>query len=160
GQRASPHQGGSTPALPATLRMSPKVLVTASAVSCAAKRPGSVAWIAVSNSARRSPIRRLGENFAGGVILHWFSGTVREAAQARAFDLYFSVHPAVVRSKSGQAGQFIRETIEFNTTSWFRVPGYFYFPRNVPLPAPALLVLHEWGGPMLFGADRGSGEPV
>ena len=55
---------------------------------------------------------------------------------------------------------FIRETIEFNTAPWFRVPGYFYTPKNVPLPAPALVVFHEWGGPMLFGADRVSGEPV
>ncbi len=55
---------------------------------------------------------------------------------------------------------FIRETIEFNTTPWFRVPGYFYIPKNVPLPAPGLVVLHEWGGPMLFGADRVSGDPV
>lgn len=55
---------------------------------------------------------------------------------------------------------FIRETIEFNTAPWFRVPGYFYTPKNVPLPAPALVVFHEWGGPILFGADRVSGEPV
>jgi dienelactone hydrolase len=55
---------------------------------------------------------------------------------------------------------FIRERIEFNTTPWFRVSGYFYTPKNVPLPAPALVVLHEWGGPMLFGADRICGEPV
>ncbi len=55
---------------------------------------------------------------------------------------------------------FIREKIEFNTTPWFRVPGYFYIPKNVPLPAPALIVMHEWGGPMLFGADRVCGKPV
>jgi len=55
---------------------------------------------------------------------------------------------------------FIREKIEFNTTPWFRVTGYFYIPKNVPLPAPALVVFHEWGGPMLFGADRICGEPV
>jgi dienelactone hydrolase len=55
---------------------------------------------------------------------------------------------------------FVRETIEFNTTPWFRVPGYFYVPKNVPLPAPALVVMHAWGGPILFGADRVSGEPV
>jgi len=55
---------------------------------------------------------------------------------------------------------FIREKIEFNTTPWFRVPGYFYIPKNVTLPAPALLVLHEWGGPMLFGADRICGDPI
>lgn len=59
-----------------------------------------------------------------------------------------------------ETDSFIRETIEFNTTPWFRVPGYFYTPKNVPLPAPALVVFHEWGGPLLFGADRVSGEPV
>ncbi|MGW8181936.1 MAG: hypothetical protein ACWGQW_24680, partial [bacterium] len=59
-----------------------------------------------------------------------------------------------------ETDSFIRETVEFNTTPWFRVPGYFYIPKNVPLPAPALVVLHEWGGPMLFGADRVSGAPI
>lgn len=58
-----------------------------------------------------------------------------------------------------ETDSFVRETIEFNTTPWFRVPGYFYIPKNVPLPAPALVVLHEWGGPILFGADRVSGQP-
>ena len=41
-----------------------------------------------------------------------------------------------------ETDSFVRETIEFNTTPWFRVPGYFYVPKNVPLPAPALVVLH------------------
>ncbi len=59
-----------------------------------------------------------------------------------------------------ETDSFVRETVEFNTTPWFRVPGFFYVPKNVPLPAPALLVFHEWGGPMLFGADRVSGAPV
>ena len=54
--------------------------------------------------------------------------------------------------------QFIRERIEFNTTPWFRVPGYFYTPKNVRVPAPALVVVHEWGGPMLFGSERVCGE--
>lgn len=59
-----------------------------------------------------------------------------------------------------ETDSFVREKIEFNTTPWFRVPGYFYIPKNVPLPAPGLLVLHEWGGPMLFGAERVCGEPA
>lgn len=65
-----------------------------------------------------------------------------------------------VTSARWETDSFIRETIEFNTAPWFRVPGYFYTPKNVPLPAPALVVFHEWGGPILFGADRVSGEPV
>lgn len=63
-----------------------------------------------------------------------------------------------VTTASWETDSFVRETIEFNTTPWFRVPGYFYTPKNVPLPAPALVVFHEWGGPLLFGADRISGE--
>ena len=59
-----------------------------------------------------------------------------------------------------ETDSFIRERIEFNTTPWFRVPGYFYTPKNVPLPAPALIVMHEWGGPILFGAERVCGESV
>ena len=54
--------------------------------------------------------------------------------------------------------KFNRERIEFNTAPWFRVPGYFYTPKNVKLPAPALVVMHEWGGPMLFGSERVCGE--
>jgi len=62
--------------------------------------------------------------------------------------------------ESWETDDFVCERIVFNTTPWFRVPGYFYVPKNVPLPAPALVVFHEWGGPMLFGAERVCGEPV
>ena len=31
-------------------------------------------------------------------------------------------------------------------------------PKKVLLPAPALVVMHEWGGPMLFGSERVCGE--
>ena len=65
-----------------------------------------------------------------------------------------------VTTAKWETADFVRETIQFDTTPWFRVHGYFYVPKNVPLPAPALVVMHEWGGPMLFGADRVSGEPV
>jgi len=57
-----------------------------------------------------------------------------------------------------ETAAFVRERIEFNTAPWFRVPGYFYTPKNAHLPAPALVVMHEWGGPMLFGSERVCGE--
>lgn len=57
-----------------------------------------------------------------------------------------------------ETAEFTRERIEFNTSPWFRVPGYFYIPEKTPLPAPALVVMHEWGGPLLFGAERICGE--
>ena len=39
-----------------------------------------------------------------------------------------------------------------------RVYNHFYTPKNVRVPAPALVVMHEWGGPMLFGSERVCGE--
>jgi len=86
--------------------------------------------------------------------------------QAREFlmeRLHYTLPPVDLNSETldkYETDYFICEKIEFNTTPWFRVPGYFYTPKNVSLPAPALLVLHEWGGPMLFGADRICGKPV
>ena len=87
----------------------------------------------------------------------------RQARDCVVAGLHYDSGPLDLQAKTIErieAEGFIRETIEFNTTPWFRVPGYFYTPKNVPLPAPGLIVLHEWGGPMLFGADRVSGEPV
>lgn len=55
---------------------------------------------------------------------------------------------------------FTCERIAFNTAPWFRVPGHFYLPRHARRPVPALVVMHEWGGPMLFGAERVCGEPA
>jgi dienelactone hydrolase len=87
----------------------------------------------------------------------------REARECLRRGLHYDLPPVDLNSATlarVESAEFIRETIEFNSTPWFRVPGYFYIPKNVPLPAPALLVLHEWGGPMLFGADRVSGAAV
>lgn len=68
------------------------------------------------------------------------------------------LQPEVIEVQEHAA--FTRERIAFNTAPWFRVPGYFYLPRNAPRPLPALVLMHEWGGPMLFGAERVCGEPV
>lgn len=51
-------------------------------------------------------------------------------------------------------GDYIREEIRFNTAPWFRVEGYFLYPKNLTASVPAVLLLHEWGGPMMFGKDR------
>jgi dienelactone hydrolase len=86
-----------------------------------------------------------------------------EARECLRRGLHYDLPPVDLKPRTlarVESDAFIRETIEFNTTPWFRAPGYFYIPKNVPLPAPALLVLHEWGGPMLFGADRVCGEAV
>ena len=72
----------------------------------------------------------------------------KEARECLRRGLHYDLPPLDLKSRTlarVESDEFIRETIEFNTTPWFRVPGYFYIPKNVPLPAPALLVLHEWG---------------
>ncbi|MBN1672196.1 MAG: acetylxylan esterase [Kiritimatiellae bacterium] len=93
-------------------------------------------------------------------------GTFEEwAEQARAClldGLHYEPGPLDLQAETLERRErdaFIVERIMFNTTPWFRVPGYFFTPKHVPLPAPALVVFHEWGGPMLFGADRVVGEP-
>ncbi|MBT7863009.1 MAG: hypothetical protein HN712_22035 [Gemmatimonadetes bacterium] len=48
----------------------------------------------------------------------------------------------------------IVETVEFNTTPWIRVEGFFLRPQNATGPLPGLVVFHAWGGPMLFGKER------
>jgi TatD DNase family protein len=56
-----------------------------------------------SRRAASDVIDMVGANFRGAVILHWFSGSGREADRARVNRLYFSVNPAMIRSKAGQA---------------------------------------------------------
>lgn len=46
-------------------------------------------------------ISTIGERYPGRIILHWFSGSRRELERAIASGFYFSVGPAMVRSKTG-----------------------------------------------------------
>ncbi|MCK0146508.1 prolyl oligopeptidase family serine peptidase [Arenibacter sp. F26102] len=92
-----------------------------------------------------------------------YSEWARQARERLLSGLHYNLPPVNLQAQTletVETDSFIREKIEFNSTPWFRVPGYFYIPKNVPLPAPALIVMHAWGGPMLFGADRICGEPV
>lgn len=55
-----------------------------------------------SRRAAADVIDMVGRDFRGVVILHWFSGSLREAERARLNGLYFSINTAMIRSKSGQ----------------------------------------------------------
>jgi TatD DNase family protein len=48
-------------------------------------------------------ISTVGDKFPGAVILHWFSGSRRELERAIEFGFYFSVGPAMLKSKTGLA---------------------------------------------------------
>ena len=51
---------------------------------------------------------------------------------------------------------YTQELVAFNTTPWFRVEGCFLLPQGASAdrPVPAILLFHEWGGPMFFGKER------
>lgn len=54
-----------------------------------------------SRRAATDVITAVGDGFPGFVILHWFSGTVRELERAVAAGFWFSVNEAMLRSRSG-----------------------------------------------------------
>jgi TatD DNase family protein len=55
-----------------------------------------------SRRAARDVISAVGAGYNGSVILHWFTGTKREAEQALKCGCYFSVNPAMLVSKTSQ----------------------------------------------------------
>ena len=64
------------------------------------------------------------------------------------------VSPDAELLESVDCGWYIREKIAFSSCAFFRLTAYFMRPKNVPAPLPAVLLLHDWGGPMFFGMDR------
>lgn len=52
-----------------------------------------------SRRAEKEVVQAIGPTFAGQVILHWYSGPLSVARQAVENGLYFSLNPAMVRSK-------------------------------------------------------------
>src|SRR5438067_2468907 len=62
-----------------------------------------------------------------------------------------NLKPRVLRRE--QRDGFILERVAFNTTPWICVNGYFLIPDGVKLPVPGMVILHAWGGPMLWGKD-------
>lgn len=55
-----------------------------------------------SRRAASDVISVVGSGFNGSVILHWFTGTKREAEKGLKYGCYFSVNPAMLLSKSSQ----------------------------------------------------------
>jgi dienelactone hydrolase len=51
-------------------------------------------------------------------------------------------------------GDYIREHVEFSTTSDLRVPGYVLSPKSAKRPCPAIVALHDHGGFYLWGKEK------
>jgi dienelactone hydrolase len=60
--------------------------------------------------------------------------------------------PEVVERKD--CGDYFRERLYFNTTPDLRVPAYVLIPRNVKLPAPGVVALHDHGAFYLWGKEK------
>ena len=55
-----------------------------------------------SRRAASDVISMVGNNFPGTVILHWYSGGLGDLEQAVLNKFYFSINPAMIKSKAGQ----------------------------------------------------------
>ena len=62
---------------------------------------GDKILIVHSRKATADVVSAIGENFRGTVILHWYSGPKKILEKAIQNGLYFSVNPAMLRSKQG-----------------------------------------------------------
>ena len=51
-------------------------------------------------------------------------------------------------------GDYIEESLTFQTTPDLRVPAYFLIPKRVKLPAPGVVALHDHGGFYLWGKEK------
>ena len=54
-----------------------------------------------SRKAEKEVISIIGDNFPGKVILHWYSGSLRELEIALSYGFYFSINSAMTQSKNG-----------------------------------------------------------
>jgi dienelactone hydrolase len=63
-------------------------------------------------------------------------------------------HPNAEVVERTDCGDYIREKIYFNTTPDIRVHGYLLIPKNVRLPAPALIALHDHGAFYFWGKEK------
>ncbi|MEW5920527.1 MAG: Qat anti-phage system TatD family nuclease QatD [Desulfitobacteriia bacterium] len=56
-----------------------------------------------SRRAASDVIAMIGPNYPGRVILHWFSGTIKDLKKAMEYGMYISVNISMVRSAKGQS---------------------------------------------------------
>jgi len=56
-----------------------------------------------SRHAAGDVISAIGDNFRGTVILHWFTGSIKELDRALSYVMFFSINTAMVKTKKGQS---------------------------------------------------------
>jgi dienelactone hydrolase len=82
----------------------------------------------------------------------------QKRARAKVFEHMFYAPPPVDPQpqviRRTDRGSHIEEYLTFQTTPDLRVPAYVLIPRNVKLPAPTVIALHDHGGFYLWGKEK------
>ena len=82
----------------------------------------------------------------------------QKAARARVLEQLFYAPPPVAPTpeliRRTDRGDYIEESLTFQTTPDVRVPGYVLIPKKTTLPAPGLVVLHCHGGAYVWGKEK------
>jgi dienelactone hydrolase len=64
------------------------------------------------------------------------------------------VAPAADVIRREDRGDYVQETLTFQTTPDLRVPAYVLIPKKAKLPAPGIVALHCHGGFYVWGKDK------
>jgi dienelactone hydrolase len=64
------------------------------------------------------------------------------------------VAPAADLIRREDRGDYVQETLTFQTTPDLRVPAYVLIPKKAKLPAPGIVALHCHGGFYVWGKDK------
>lgn len=56
-----------------------------------------------SRHAAEDVISAIGDHFRGTIILHWFTGSLKELDRALSYGMFFSVNTAMAKTKKGQS---------------------------------------------------------
>ena len=82
----------------------------------------------------------------------------KQKARGRLLDLLHYAPPRVdpkgETTERVDRGDYFQEKVLFNTTPDIRVPALLLIPKRVPLPAPAIVALHDHGGFYLWGREK------
>ena len=82
----------------------------------------------------------------------------QQRARAKVFEHMFyapaQVDPQPQLIRRTDRGDYIEESLTFQTTPDLRVPAYFLIPKDVKLPAPGVVALHDHGAFYLWGKEK------
>ncbi len=97
------------------------------------------------------PLSYLGERFRD--VDAW-----KSVARAKVLDLlHYSPPPCAPDAEVTarvDCGDYVRETVAFNTTPDVRVPAIVLVPKQATKPCPAVVALHDHGGFYMWGKEK------